>query len=177
MFCDTLFGPVRQWGFLVKDLDTAMRCWVEQLGVGPWWGYRNARVTSVFGGETTEVEMSIGLAFQNGVQIELIHQLNDAVSPYRAFYDRPEQQMLHQVAYFAPGIDAAVAKAKSVGMREVGYIESATGARFYYMDSPALEGLVIELMQVDDAFVADYERCASEAAQWDGAEPWRLVTF
>ncbi|MBW2374102.1 MAG: VOC family protein [Deltaproteobacteria bacterium] len=37
MFCDGRFGPIKQWGFLVKDLDRAMACWVDQLGVGPWW--------------------------------------------------------------------------------------------------------------------------------------------
>ena len=35
---EPLFGPIRQWGFLVKDIDAAMHGWVQQLGVGPWWG-------------------------------------------------------------------------------------------------------------------------------------------
>ena len=33
MFADDILGPVKQWGYLVKDLDQAMDCWISQLGV------------------------------------------------------------------------------------------------------------------------------------------------
>jgi len=85
--------------------------------------------------------------------------------------------MLHQVAYFAPDIDAAVARARENGMREVGSIKTLLGTRYVYMDSPALEGLVIELMEVHDGFVEDYERNAREAETWDGSEPYRLISL
>jgi hypothetical protein len=177
MFCDGLFGPIKQWGFLVKDLDRAMACWVDQLGVGPWWGFRNVPVTAQFQGEESQVTMDVGLAFQSGVQIELIQQTNDALSPYSAFYAGDGEQMLHQVAYFAPDIDAAVARARDNGMREVGSIKTLLGTRYVYMDSPALEGLVIELMEVHDGFVEEYERNAREAESWDGSEPYRLISL
>jgi hypothetical protein len=53
MFCDSIFGPVKQWGFLVKNLDESMACWVDQLGVGPWWGFRNVPVVWHFEGLET----------------------------------------------------------------------------------------------------------------------------
>ncbi len=31
------FGPLRQMGFVVRDIDKAMRHWVEICGVGPWY--------------------------------------------------------------------------------------------------------------------------------------------
>ena len=43
-------GPVKQWGYLVRDLDEAMDCWINQLGVGPWWGYRNVPAKAQMGG-------------------------------------------------------------------------------------------------------------------------------
>ena len=175
MFCDAIFGPVKQWGFLVKDLDQAMACWVEQLGVGPWQGYRNVRVTSHFQGSETEVTMDVGLAFQSGVQIELIHQTNDVASPYRAFYETDASQTLHQVAYFAKDINAAISKAESLGMREVGSITTLLDTRYVYMDSPALQGLVIELMEIHDGFEEEFERGKALAVSWDGQDPYRLV--
>jgi hypothetical protein len=176
MYCDNVFGPVRQWGFLVKDLDAAMDSWMNQLGVGPWWGFRNVGLTSVFRGQETEVKMDVGLAYHQGVQIELIHQTNDVLSPYSEFYSTDKQQMLHQMAYFAKDIDAAVAKAKGLGMNEVGHVKTLLGTRYYYMDSPAMDGLVIELMEVQDDFVEDYDRCARETEAWDGkADPYRLI--
>src|SRR5215211_6559020 len=32
-----LFGPLRQVGFVVRDVERAMRHWVEVCGVGPWF--------------------------------------------------------------------------------------------------------------------------------------------
>ena len=36
-----LFGPLRQMGYVVPDVEAAMRHWVEVCGVGPWF-YRRA---------------------------------------------------------------------------------------------------------------------------------------
>ncbi len=168
------FGPVKQWGFVVRDLDAAMQCWVEQLGVGPWWGYRNVRLNSRFQGIESEVLLDVALSYQNGVQIELIQQRDDSPSPYRAFYATPHTQMLHQVAYMVPDLDAALLEAKAAGLTELGMLSNGD-SRYYYLDSPALTGLVVELMQADPAFLADYERCAAEAARWDGSNPYRLI--
>lgn len=168
------FGPVKQWGFVVRDLDAAMQCWVEQLGVGPWWGYRNVRLNSRFKGIASEVLLDVALSYQNGVQIELIQQRDDSPSPYRAFYATPHAQMLHQVAYMVPDLDAALLEAKAAGLTELGMLSNGD-SRYYYLDSPALTGLVVELMQADPAFLADYERCAAEAAHWDGSNPYRLI--
>src|SRR6201999_3395061 len=32
-----LFGPLRQMGYVVTDVDAAMRHWIEVCGVGPWF--------------------------------------------------------------------------------------------------------------------------------------------
>ena len=32
-----LFGPLRQMGFVVRDIDKAMRHWIEVCGIGPWY--------------------------------------------------------------------------------------------------------------------------------------------
>lgn len=37
--------------------------------------------------------------------------------------------------------------------------------------------VVVELMQVDDGFVADYERCAQQAETWGGSDPYRLISL
>jgi 4-hydroxyphenylpyruvate dioxygenase-like putative hemolysin len=122
-----LFGPIKQWGFLVKDLETAMASWVQQLGVGPWWGYRNVPMRALMNGASTDIVINVGLAFQNGVQIELIQQVNDAESPYRAFYHTEHAQQLHQLAYMVPDVEAAVAQAQAAGMREHGRVITGAG--------------------------------------------------
>lgn len=85
-----------------------MRGWVEQLGVGPWWGYRNVSLRSQFGGEQAQVRMHVALAYQRGMQIELIQQINNAPSPYRFFHDQPQAQLLHHLGYMVDDTDAAM---------------------------------------------------------------------
>ena len=178
MFADEKLGQVRQWGFLVKDLDQAMECWVEQQGIGPWWGYRNVPAKAVVDGEETDILMSVGLAYHQGVQIELIHQLNDVNSPYSGFYRNCDSaQMLQQVAYMVPDVDKAITQCEQRGMHEVGRIIPGPGVDYVYMSSPAMKGLTIELMPHDKGFLDEYERCAKEAAEWDGSDPYRLISF
>ncbi|MEH6569343.1 MAG: VOC family protein [Halioglobus sp.] len=178
MFADTILGPVRQWGFLVQDLDQAMESWIQQMGVGPWWGYRNVPAKAVMNGQESDIMMSVGLAYHQGVQIELIHQTNDAPSPYRYFYERGEEaQVLQQVAYMVEDVDAAIVECQGRGMHETGRILPGPDTAYVYMSSPAMKGLAIELMPFDQGFMDEYARCAAEAAQWDGTEPYRLITF
>ena len=58
-------------------------------------------------------------------------------------------------------------------MKEIGLLSNSS--RYYYLESPAMAGLVVELMEADPAFLADYERCAREAAVWDGSKPYRWM--
>jgi hypothetical protein len=129
MLATQLFGPIKQWGFLVKDLDQAMAYW------------------------------------------------KDVLSPYSEFYNTDKQQFLHQVAYFTPDIDTAIATAKQAGMTEQGFCKTMLDQRYVYMGHPMMGDVVVELMEVDDGFVADYERCAQQAETWDGSDPYRLISL
>jgi len=179
MTMNNLFGPVRQWGYLVKDLDQAMHCWVNQLGVGPFWGFRNVTLRSVFNDVESEVKMDVGLAYQNGVQIELIQQTNldNTDSPYSDFYTTDLEQSFQQVGYYCHDIQSACATARQAGLTEFGYVESGTGDQYYYYSSEQLKGMVVELMQVDEMMVGAFEDCAKQAENWNGDEPYRLISF
>lgn len=178
MFADKMLGEVLQWGYLVKDLDEAMESWVEQLGIGPWWGYRNVPLKSVVDGVETDIMIDVGLAYHKGVQIELIHQTCDSDSPYSYFYrGNDDAQVFQQVAYMVPDVAEAIAQCEKRGMHEIGRVIPGPGADCVYMSSPAMKGMTIELMAHDQGFLDEYARCVSEAAQWDGSEPYRLITF
>jgi len=178
MFADKILGEVLQWGYLVKDLDEAMESWVEQLGIGPWWGYKNVPLKAIVDGKETDIKVDVGLAYHKGVQIELIHQTCDSDSPYSYFYrGSDDAQVLQQVAYMVPDLNEAIAQCESRGMQEIGRVVPAPGADCVYMSSPAIKGIAVELMPLDQNFLDEYQRCAKEAADWDGSEPFRLITF
>jgi hypothetical protein len=71
-----------QMGFVVKDLDAAIRYWTEVLNVGPFIVIENAiagrRV--VRRGSETNMELTLAFAYMGDVQIELVCLSNDAPS-------------------------------------------------------------------------------------------------
>ncbi len=82
-----LFGAMRQVGIVVRDIEAAMRHWVEVCGVGPWFNADRLAVTgfTYAGRRYDEVHISIALANSGDVQLELIQQRCGTPSMYRDF--------------------------------------------------------------------------------------------
>lgn len=171
-------GKVLQWGYPVKDIDKAMACWVEQLGIGPWWGFRNVPLKAIVDGKESDISINVGLAYHQGVQIELIQQVCDGDSPYSFFYRNSEDaQILQQVAYMVDDVNEAISHCKKQGMHEIGRVVPWPGGDCVYMSSSGLKGIAVELMPHDQGFLDEYARCVKEADEWEGDEPYRLLTL
>ena len=71
-----LFGDMRQVGIVVRDIEAAMRHWVEVCGVGPWFYADRLAVTgyTYAGRRYDDAHISIALANSGNVQLELIQQ-------------------------------------------------------------------------------------------------------
>ena len=178
MFADKKLGKVIQWGYLVKDLDQAMASWVEQLGIGPWWGYRNVPLQAVVDGKETAITIDVGLAYHQGVQIELIHQTCNGDSPYSYFYrNSDDAQVLQQIAYMVADLNQAIAQCEGRGMNEIGRVIPWPGGDREYMSTPRAKGIAIELMPHSQDFLDEYSRCVKVANTWGGEEPYRLVSL
>jgi len=81
-----LFGEIRQNGYVVRDVEAAMKHWTEVLGVGPFFYFERVPIEGFrYRGEPSPLEASIALANSGPLQIELIEQRNDAPSMYRDF--------------------------------------------------------------------------------------------
>ena len=82
-----LFGPMRQVGIVVRDIEKAMRHWVEVCGVGPWFYAEQLPMDEFrYKGRIYDLKVSIALANSGDVQLELIQQRNDVRSLYRDFF-------------------------------------------------------------------------------------------
>ena len=80
------FGGIRQNGYVVTDLDAAIRYWTTAVGVGPFYRLDHVPLDYfTYQGEPSAPDLNIALANLGDVQIELIQQLNDAPSPWRNF--------------------------------------------------------------------------------------------
>jgi hypothetical protein len=172
----SLFGPIRQNGYVVRDIRAAMDHWARVHGVGPWF-YIDRVKTDWFRyrGADSAVEMSIALANSGDLQLELIQQHNDAPSLYRDFLDAGHEGLQH-VAYWSTDyqalLDAALAAGHRIGHE--GQIGGPQG-RFCYFESGGHPGTVIEISDISGGKGRFFERIRQAAAGWDGTDPVRDV--
>jgi hypothetical protein len=169
-----LFGPIRQNGYVVRDIRAAMDHWVNVMGVGPWY-YVDRVKTDYFRhrGVDSPVEMSIALANSGDLQIELIQQRNDAPSLYKEFLDAGHEGLQH-VAFWTTDYQGLYDRALADGYRvgHEGQINGETG-RFSYFESTAHPGAMIELSDISGPKGQFFEHIRKAAAGWDGSRPIR----
>lgn len=95
-----IFGPVRQNGYVVGDLHTAVRRWTSVLGVGPFFVFDSVKIEDFrYHGAPSRPDMSIALACSGGLQIQLIQQHNDAPSLARDFRAAHGEGLQHLTAW------------------------------------------------------------------------------
>jgi len=171
-----IFGAVCQNGYVVRDIDAAMKHWVDVMGVGPW--YYIDRVQADWfrhRGADSSVEMSIALANSGDLQIELIQQRNDAPSMYKEFRDSGREGLQH-MSYWTRDYQALYDKALGLGYR-VGHEGQIGGpqGRFAYFDTEAHPGTVIEISDISGGKGAFFDHIRKVAVDWDGTNPVRPV--
>ncbi len=176
-----LWGEVRQLGFVVRDLDAAVRYWTQHLGVGPFFRADELQpVDYRFRGKAAPPPvMSLALANSGGLQLELIQQHNDAPSGYLELLAAGREGLHHVCAWATPDeYDARRAAMIDAGMVAVheGRIPGRD-VRFVYFATDEPGGLQFEL--ADQRRPGAYEvqqRIATAAVGWDGSNPIRKIS-
>ncbi|KPF85670.1 hypothetical protein IP70_11015 [alpha proteobacterium AAP38] len=169
-----IFGPIMQNGFVVRDLDAAMRHWVEVLGVGPFYVLpRVAFAETTYRGQSVDIEMAVATAYSGDLQIELVQQLNSAPSVYRAFLDAGRQGLHHVgVASADYAADLARATAHGLTIAQGGRTQADTG--FAYFDNEgAFPGTMVELFEATPALMKFFAKVQAASRDWDGHDPIR----
>ena len=172
-----IFGPVRQNGYVVRDVEAAMRHWTEVLGVGPFFYFERVPIEDFrYRGEPSPLEVSIALANCGDLQIELIQQRNDAPSMYRDFLAAGHEGLQH-VAFWPDDLEKALAEARAAGFREGQSGEIGANGRFVYLESPepGHPGTVVELSDASGPKGRFFAHVAEAARSWDGSEPVRRI--
>jgi hypothetical protein len=91
-----IFGAIIQNGYVVRDIQTAMRHWIEVLGVGPWFYVDRLPVPDfTYKGQPSAAHISLALANSGPLQVELIQQRNDEPSLYRDFLNAGHEGLQH----------------------------------------------------------------------------------
>lgn len=167
------FGEVRQNGYVVTDVEGAMRYWSETLGVGPWFYAPRVPVKNFhYRGAPQPIEVSVALANSGPLQIELVQQRNDVPSMYKAFLDAGRTGLQH-IAYWTERFDADIARLTAQGLKVAMTGEVGERGRYAYFDTEFHPGAVIELSEVAGP-KGKLFRLIREASQgWDGRDPIR----
>jgi len=169
-----LEGSIRQIGYVVDDLDDAIRRW-SALGVGPWFTIRDLEQPGcTYRGEPCDVTISIALANSGPMQLELIQPHGDAPSIYREFLDA-QGAGFHQLAYWAADFDGAMRRVEAAGWPVV-YSGSGGTVRFAYVEVDPLISTIVEITELNDSTQGLADMLEAAAASWDGVtEPVRSL--
>ncbi len=162
-------GPIRQNGYVVKDVEAAMDHWMEWHGVGPWFLIERVELDWFrHRGEDSKPALSIALANSGDLQIELIQQHDDSPSLYREFLDAGHEGLQH-VAYWSTDYQALYDGMLAGGYRlgHEGQIGGPDG-RFAYFDVDLHPGSVVEISDVSGTKGRFFAAVRAAAADWNG---------
>jgi catechol 2,3-dioxygenase-like lactoylglutathione lyase family enzyme len=163
---EVLEGPVRQIGYVVRDLDAAIRSW-RTLGVGPWFTIRNFKQKDCrYRGELCEPTMSIAFANSGPMQIELIQSHDDTPNIYREFLET-RGEGFHQLAWWAADFDTVMRRAAAAHWPVV-WSGGSGSVRFAYFEVDSRIATVFEVMELNDVSRGLAELVARAAEEWDG---------
>ena len=167
------FGPIRQNGYVVRDIEAALTHWTKVLGVGPFYYFERVPIEDFeYRGAPSPIEVSIALGNWGALQIELIQQRNDAPSMYRDFLEAGHEGLQH-VAAWTDRMDDELA-----ALGEAGYEIGQSGhvgrkGRFVYLTTEGHPGTVVEVSEVSGGKGRFFAELEQEALTWDGADPIR----
>lgn len=172
----THFGAIRQLGYVVRDIQSAMQFWIKVHGVGPFFYFDQPLVKELqYRGSSCDAQNAFAFAQSGPVQIELIAPLDNIPSLYQEFLTQSGEGLQH-VAYWAPPteFEALEAKARALDMPCVwsGYTGEPEG-RFAYYDGGGYPGTFIELSSLSPKKKALFDTIARASVDWDGKEAIR----
>jgi hypothetical protein len=160
-------GAVRQNGYVVRDVDTAMESWLA-IGVGPWFTMREfPQQNGDYRGELCEPVLSIAFANSGSLQLELIQQHDDGPSIYREFLDAGREGF-HHLAWWTEDFPGLMGRAEADAWPVVQSGDGNGVAHFAYFELDGATSTVIEVMELNDATRFLATTVADGAESWDG---------
>jgi len=170
-----MFGPMRQIGFVVRDIEKAMDHWIRVCGIGPWFYAERYAITEfVYRGKRyDDLVASVAMSHSGEMQIELIQQRSETPSMFRDFI-RAGHEGMHHWAAWPEEYDAVREKALQAGFK-IGQEGSLPRGRYAFFEDLGVPGAVVELSEMTPARREISPRIQAAALNWDGRDPIRRV--
>ncbi len=171
-----LFGPLGHLGFVVRDIESAMRSWTTKLRIGPFYHIERMPIIDFrYRGALYRPQISVALTYSGNLQIELIQQIDQTPSTYRDFL-AAGQDGVHDIGFFSEHYDLDLQRAAEGGLRveQTVVIESPVGKATYF-SAQGRRGTVVKLAKLDSGSRELYQMVRTEAGRWDGSGPVRSL--
>lgn len=168
----SLFGDVRQLGFMSRDIDRSMRYFVDSWGVGPWSIIRKITSEMLYKGAKTQVDISIAMANCGDLQFEIVAQHNAAPSLYLDSLAQTPALHVQHVAVWTHDVAGIEANAHVKGWQSVFETMSGPG-RSVFVTHPDEPMVCIEISDCDPFKVRVRESIKQISLTWDGGDPVR----
>jgi catechol 2,3-dioxygenase-like lactoylglutathione lyase family enzyme len=140
---------VNQIGILVKDIPEAVAYYSKLLNMGPWYRSNTVKHEAVYRGKPINPELDIVLAFQGGVEIELIQVIGKKENVYSDMLAKCGGG-IHHLGFTVMGYDKKLEQMKANGIEvlQSGVITTKGSAvtRYAYLDTIKQCGIVSELI-------------------------------
>ena len=166
-----VFGPIRQMGYVVLDIEAAMHHWASALGIGPWFYKPHYEFDSFYyrGERFDTLDISVAMANSGPMQIELIQQRCQTPSMYLDFLHGGNEGLQH-LAFWPDDYDSAYEEAVRTGYR-IGQEGQLPRGKFVYFESSGHSGTVFEFNEITPLRQSIIDQIREAAENWDGAEP------
>jgi methylmalonyl-CoA/ethylmalonyl-CoA epimerase len=145
-------GPPSQVGFVVPNVDEAVRTWWHQYGVGPWriWNFVSETITdATVDGIAAEYAMRIALSKWQDLDVELIEPLDELSIYARSLSAHDGKAHLHHLRCRPVDYDQAVDDFRARGHDPI-MTGNIAGGIFSYFGTEDDVGTVIEISKVPE---------------------------
>ncbi len=165
-----------QMAYVVEDIHAAMRTWIDELGVGPWFLLPSfGGVEPSYRGGPTDAEVALAMGFAGHMCIELIQPNDEEPSVWREGAER-NGWGFHHFGVGSLDYDADLARHLEQGHDLAYEAKVPTGGRVAYVDTTRELPGYVELIELDEGTDAAFTRFHAASLAWDGSDPVRSFT-
>ena len=163
-----LYSPVMQVAYVVEDIEKAASHWARTLGVGPFYLFSHTPFKEIrYRDEPSPIDMSVAIAYNGDIQIELIQQHNDSPSIFTEFIEKFGYGQQH-VGVTTDRFEDTLAHFAQKGIKPRQQGITLPGMNFAYLETDFHPGGMLELIEADTSIMKAFSIIKKAAEDWDG---------
>ncbi len=171
-----VFGGVVQQGYVVPDIEAAMKHWIAR-GVGPFYMEHLKDYPGELDGKPVRLELKAAFAYSGDQQIEVIEPIGPVPSIYGEYLkDHADGGLQHLAVWCEGTIQEKLDELKRRNMNFV--VRQTYGDQHAYIDSVEQPGVMMQLMKRGDLIEKMFAIIKEGSENWDGkTDPVRRIDW